>query len=736
MEAGQAQSRVNPSTTRASPPVPGAHPPSSSPHRPATSQTDAPDPSSRPTEGARTLGERRVLDDPGVHLSGSDAPTLPAPRAGLLIDDADLQWIERIEALHLLQARLPGMPMTTPQREATTRGVLEKIERMSRDLVHAGAGAGAQAGAAEGKHAPGVDPGQDPATRLDTFLKSWPPGDIDRAQARRTGRAAGLRLGGGTLSRKQRQELLAHWAGALSGASEPPRRLALAYFMQGFAWALAPRPSRCAQLARDMADALCQAAWTSSQQAKPAADEGVGDRFLTGLRGLVLGLGGPLMSCEVLRTLLETLDRPADRLAAADARRWLGIDGRSLALFNLVDAMGGPQLPKDHLGLILDHLLRSGDPARAKCWQVARLVEALGGTEISATHRRMLLEALAGPGLEDRATRQLLLRELAVASCNATGTEAGNAFLIAQGAHLPPASLWRLVEGLVLAADGLAVLPLPELLDTLRATMAQAAHLDLKARVLVAGCLGHLGRVQTYQPAGFDELLVSLEKTMAPGEALQDALRGLRLARDPQWLWRDRQLGSATRQSLFEAIAQVPGILTPASTPRVLARLLQASLDGDERRACVSLLFLHGAQHLPLTAFTTVRVLLTLELMALVESGPLARAPGVESAVPKGVLDAYLRGLGDLTALFEMLLPSRQLEFACERPPDPLRVAARRKDIEALRDYLRAQLRQVGRLGEPAMLREAMQAILRAQLEPLEQAFGESKSQASSPGHR
>ena len=146
MEAGQAQSRVNPSTTRASPPVPGAHPPSSSPHRPATSQTDAPDPSSRPTEGARTLGERRILDDPGVHLSGSDAPTLPAPRAGLLIDDADLQWIERIEALHLLQARLPGMPMTTPQREATTRGVLEKIERMSRDLVHAGAGAGRRPG--------------------------------------------------------------------------------------------------------------------------------------------------------------------------------------------------------------------------------------------------------------------------------------------------------------------------------------------------------------------------------------------------------------------------------------------------------------------------------------------------------------------------------------------------------------------------------------------------------------
>ncbi len=733
MEAGQAQPRVNPPATRATTPVQGTLAPAFPLHRPAPTQAEAPASSRLPAEGNRTLGERRVLDA-GAQTPGGDPPSLPAVRTRLLVDDADLQWIERIEDLHRLHARLPGMPMTAPQREAATRAVLDKIERMSRELVQAGAGR--EAAAPDAKVATGANPVKDPATGLDTFLASWPPGDIDRAQARRTGRAAGLRLGGGSLSRKQRQDLLAQWAGALRGASQPKRQQALAYFMQGLAWALVPRPSRSAQLARDMADALCQAVWTP-RQATPAADEAVVDGFLAGLRGLVLGLGGPRMSGEVLRTLLETLARPADRLAATDARRWLGIEGRSLALFNLVDAMGGNTLPNDHLGVLLDHLLRSGEPARATCWQLARLVAALGGTQITDTQRRMLLEALAGPGPADRTTRHLLLRELAVASCNAKETEARNACLLVQGAHLPPASLWRLVEGLVLAADDLPVLPLPELQDTLRATMAQASHLDVRSRVLLACCLGQLGRVQTYQPAGFDELVASLEKTMAPGEALQDTLRGLRLARDPQSLWRDRHLGGDTRRSLFEAIAQVPGILTPESTPRVLARLLQVSLDGDERRACVSLLFLHGAHHLPLAAFTTVRLLLTLELMALVEAGPASRSTMAVSSMPKAVLDAYLQGLGDLTALFEMLLLSRDLGFLTESPLDALRVAARRKDIEATRDYLRTQLRQVGRLGEPALLREAMQAILRAQLEPLARAGVESKSQASSgPGHR
>ncbi len=77
-----------------------------------------------------------------------------------------------------------------------------------------------------------------------------------------------------------------------------------------------------------------------------------------------------------------------------------------------------------------------------------------------------------------------------------------------------------------------------------------------------------------------------------------------------------------------------------------------------------------------------------------------------------------------------MLLPSRQLGFVIEQPLDARQSRARHEDIQAMRDYLRAQLRQVGRLGEPALLREALRAMLQAQLTPLERAL------ASGPGHR
>ncbi len=676
-------------------------------------------------EGAAALQRIRSFAE------GREGQALPVARPGLVIDETDLRWVERLESLHVVQSRLPGLAMGASQRGALAEGLGEAIDRMSRTLMKAGSGKpslqAADAQAAQAVNRPAL---------LDAFLEAWPDGVADRAvdrdQARRTGRAVGLRLCGYSMGRKPRQECLVRWAAALGSAREASRQLQLTYFMQGFAWALSPRPPQSVLLARDMVESLCRGCGAPAEAAATAgeATDAARKRFIVGLRGIVLGLGCGLMSGEVLGAVLRTLLRPAESLDASDARRWLGSEGLAQALYNLVDVMGGKALPSAHLAVIVEHLLAQPAAGAVKARWITVLVQGLGGPDMGVAAGRLLLKALAGPGLQDRATRGLVLRALAAASGQAADPLARRAQLAVAGCDLPPASLWRLVEGLFRPQDEAPVLALPELREAVCATMAQAARLDASQRALLACCLGSLGQVSSLDRAGFDGLLASLEAPLKPGHTLPDVQRGLRLARDPQALWRDRELDGARRRALFGAIAQVPGVLTAQSSPRVLARLLQASLDGEERRGCVSLLFLHGAQFLPLTAFTTVRVLLTLELMALVEAGPAARTPVVESAVPKAVLDAYLQGLGDLTSLFEMLLPSRQLGFVIEQPLDARQSRARHEDIQAMRDYLRAQLRQVGRLGEPALLREALRAMLQAQLTPLERAL------ASGPGHR
>lgn len=663
----------------------------------------------------------------------------PAPAQAGLVDVADLAWVERLETLHLLQARLPRLSMTLEQRDAVAGCVQDAIDQMGRRLARPGAAGGQEPTDGKGK------PSQDRPAALAAFLHAWPGGHLERAQARRTGRAAGLCLGGHSLSRQQREGCLNRWAVAMGRAPDEARQLSLTYFMQGFAWALAPRPPESPPLARDMVEALCRAPWTVAASSAEAATQ----QFIVGLRGICLGLGCGLMAADVLRTILASLHRPVDGLAATDARRWLGSDGLAQALFNVVDVMGGPRLPDDHLAVILASIERSPASARAKHELGARLVEALGGPAMYLSHRRMLLAAWTRTELGDAALRILLLHQLATAGSGHTDPEVRKASLVIDGAHLPPPALWRLVDGLFGPADAMGTRLPSDFEAAWRAIVPRAGGLPSQQRVLLACCLGVLGAVGSMPAAGLAALEASVTEVLAAardggteaasGGHTTDILRGLRLAHAPVQVMRDGALPMPQRQALFEQAVRMPGLLTAASAPALFTELMLLPHPAT-RREMVSSLFLHGAQHLPLPVFRTARVLLTRELSHLLEGGPLHAAPigapadtGAAAAstsplrrhrLPPQVQSSYLDGLSHLTALYEILSASRGLECLASEGPVRALTGERRTEADRVAGFLRAELAQLSSADAPATLLDAVRHIVRVQLAPLERALG------------
>lgn len=641
---------------------------------------------------------------------------------------AQLELVDRLEQVQAVLHDLDKWAMTASQAEGARRQLQAAVRELGKPLAVPGPaeskGHGATAGA------------QVPAAFASFLARCIGKAAAAPADVRRACRAWALRHGGLDMPDATRDACLDRWFEIASKAGDTATRDQLGAALRGFSQAVRPIPDEAPDYARAVISRVL-----ALQPAHLGGEEGRAEltHMCAVLRLAFIGLDAPFSSGSRLRQLLDLAFRRGHPPPGAD--RFAGPDRLTAAmagwlLTNVADVVSARvRLADDHLRAFVDLILSDTTDAYRQAGLMEGLVRALARCGMADDALPGLLQRITADERLDPSGRALLLESIVQDQAAAKVRSDGR--LLPLAACLGPAQLARLAsgcwqpsrldeeEGQALGRIVTRLARLAPALDARRWTWLACGYgLSMNYPDLPQAAL-----------ASRQVALAAVAPEDLPVSRREAFLRGLTMARDPLGVIGDASLPQAEQLALLDGMFQMPGMLTRFTAPVILGDLLALDLPPPQRREAVASLVLHGAAFLPLASFATTRLAMTMQLMKLLagsetpppavetkQSRPATPVMPAETDLPQPVFDEYLGALSYLAAMYETLPGARNLAFVFETPLDLAQARARRADIVALRDFLRAELRQVGSLGEPPMLAQALRAAMRTQIEPLERA--------------